>query len=305
MATFRGLEFAGRIHFSLRSQILLLGLTGVAAIGTIYLISLQVETKSQRAADEFGALALLTAKVSEGLLQGREMATEFLQKPDEKKVAAHTEVLKATVGHLADIERLTESLPEGDPIRQANSFRATINNYTTRFSNVAAAQKLIGFNENDGLQGKLRTAVHTVEGQLKKYDQPRLAILMLMMRRHEKDFMLRGDEKYGDELSKRADEFSIELAKADIPAESKAEIGKLVDVYKTSFLAFMAGQSTLIEEAADLAQIYERLRPSLIAVRKAADERLEAVKTELASVQQYVFWSICGTVLMMVIAALL
>ena len=57
MATFRGLELAGRIHFSLRSQILLLGLTGVAAIGTIYLISLQVETKSQRAADEFGTLA--------------------------------------------------------------------------------------------------------------------------------------------------------------------------------------------------------------------------------------------------------
>ena len=57
MATFRGLELAGRIRFSLRSQILLLGLTGVAAIGTIYLISLQVETKSQRAADEFGTLA--------------------------------------------------------------------------------------------------------------------------------------------------------------------------------------------------------------------------------------------------------
>jgi methyl-accepting chemotaxis protein len=304
MATFRGLELAGRIHFSLRSQILLLGLTGVAAIGTIYLISLQVETKSQRAADEFGTLALLTAKVSEGLLQCREMATEFLQKPDEKKVAVHTEVLKATIGHLTEIEHLAESLPEGDPIRKANSFRAMINSYTTRFSNVASAQKLIGFNENDGLQGKLRAAVHTVEGQLKKYDQPRLANLMLMMRRHEKDFMLRGDEKYGDELRKRADEFSIELAKADIPAESKAEISKLVDVYKTSFLAFMAGQSTLIEEAADLAQIYDRLRPALVAVRNAADERL-ASKTELASVKRYVFWSICLTVLVMATSAYL
>jgi len=305
MATFRGLELAGRIHFSLRSQILLLGLTGVAAIGTIYLISLQVETKSQRSADEFGTLALLTAKVSEGLLQCREMATEFLQKPDEKKVAVHTEVLKATIGHLTEIEHLAESLPEGDPIRKANSFRAMINSYTTRFSNVASAQKLIGFNENDGLQGKLRAAVHTVEGQLKKYDQPRLANLMLMMRRHEKDFMLRGDEKYGDELRKRADEFSIELAKSDIPAESKAEISKLVDVYKTSFLAFMAGQSTLIEEAADLAQIYDRLRPALIGVRNAADERLTSVKAELASVKRYVFWSICLTVLVMATSAYL
>ena len=40
---------------------------------------------------------------------------------------------------------------------------------------------------------------------------------MLMMRRHEKDFMLRGDEKYGDELTKRVGEFLTELAKADLP----------------------------------------------------------------------------------------
>jgi methyl-accepting chemotaxis protein len=231
-------------------------------------------------------------------LQGRELATEFLQKPDDKKVATHTEILKVTIGHLTDIEHLAESLPEGDPLRRVNSFRAAINNYTTRFSNVVSAQKLIGFNENDGLQGKLRTAVHTVEGQLKKYDQPRLGNLMLTMRRHEKDFMLRGDEKYGDELRKRADEFSIELAKTDVPAESKAEIIRLVDIYKTSFLAFMAGQSTLVEEAADLAQIYDRFKPTLIAVRNAADERLASVKAELASVKRYVFLSICFTVLM-------
>jgi methyl-accepting chemotaxis protein len=305
MTFFRSSGGGGRIHINLRSQILLLGITGVTVIGAIYLVSLQIEAQSQRKADEFSALALLTAKVSEGLLQGREIATEFLQKPDDKKIASHTETVKTAVGYLGDIEHLAETLPEKDPIRQASSFRAVINSYTTRFSNVVSAQKLIGFNENDGLQGKLRTAVHTVEGQLKKYDQPRLAVLMLMMRRHEKDFMLRGEEKYGDELRKRADEFSVELAKTDFPADSKAEISKLVDVYKASFLAFMAGQSTLTEEAADLAQIYDRLRPSLIAVRKAADERLESVKTDLASVQRYVFWSICVTILVMVTAALL
>ena len=305
MKIFRSSRIDGRIHLDLRSQILLLGMTGVTVIGAIYLVSLQIEARSQHKADDFGALALLTAKVSEGLLQGREIATEFLQKPDDKKIAAHTEVVKTATGYLSDIEHLAEALPEKDPIRQAGSFRAIINSYTTRFSNVVSAQKLIGFNENDGLQGKLRTAVHTVEGQLKKYDQPRLAVLMLMMRRHEKDFMLRGDEKYGDELRKRADEFSVELVKADLPSDSKSEISKLVDIYKASFLAFMAGQSTLTEEAADLAQIYDRLRPSLIAVRKAADERLEAVQSDLASVQQYVFWSICGTILMMVVSALL
>ena len=295
----------GRIHLGLRSQVLLLGISGVIAVGAIYLAGLRFELQSQRAADEFGALAHLTAKVSEGLLQGRELATEFLQKPNEKKIAAHTEVVTAATGYLGDIERLAGALPEADPLRKATSFRAVVNSYTTRFSNVASAQKLIGFSENDGLQGKLRAAVHTVESQLKKFDQPRLAVLMLMMRRHEKDFMLRGDEKYGDELRKRVDEFSVELSKADLPPAEKVEITKLIDVYKMSFMAYMAGQSTLIEEAADLAQIYDRLRPSLIAVRNAADERLKTVKADLDSVRSYVFWSICGTILMVAIMALL
>jgi methyl-accepting chemotaxis protein len=295
----------GRLRFGLRSQVLLLGISGVVVIGAIYLASLQVEARSQRAADEFGALALLTSKVSEGLLQGREIATEFLQKPTDKKIETHNAVVATAVGQLAEIERLVADLPESDPLRKAASFRGVINSYTTRFSNVVAAQKLIGFNEKEGLQGKLRAAVHTVESQLKKYDQPRLAVLMLMMRRHEKDFMLRGDEKYGDELRKRVDEFATELAKADLPAAEKAEIAKLIDVYKMSFLAYMAGQSTLIEEGEDLGQIYERLRPSLLAVRKAADDRLETVKNELAQVRNIVFWSICGTVLLAAMMALL
>jgi methyl-accepting chemotaxis protein len=286
----------GRVSFSLRVQIQLLGMAGVAVVGVIYLVGLQIEERSQRITDAFDSLASLTAKVSEGLLQGREIATEFLQKPTEKKIAEHNEIVSAAAGRLPEIERLVETLPDGDPMRQANSFRSTINNYTTRFSNVVSAQKLIGLNENDGLQGKLRAAVHSVETQLKKYDQPRLAVLMLMMRRHEKDFILRGDEKYGDELRKRAEEFASELTKADFPEDTKAEIAKLIESYKSSFFAFMAGQSALTEEAADLTQIYDRLRPTLVAVQKAADQRQAEVKAELASVRWYVFWSICITV---------
>jgi len=293
------------MRFGLRAQILLLGVTGVLVVGAIYLVGLQIENRSQRIADRFAALESTTAKVSEGLLQAREVATEFLRKPDVRKIVVHDELVKAAVNQLSDIEATSSMLPEGDPLRQSLSFRAVITSYTTRFSNVASAQKLIGLNENDGLQGKLRSAVHSVESKLKTFDQPRLAVLMLMMRRHEKDFMLRNDEKYGDELGKRSNEFLTELSASDLPEASKAEIVKLVQSYKASFLAFMAGQSTLTEEAEDLAQIYDRLRPALTAVRKSADERLEIVKTDLAGVQRAVVWSICMTVLVMMAAALL
>jgi methyl-accepting chemotaxis protein len=303
MRRFRG---AGWPHFQtgLRTQVLLLGIAGVMTVAAIYLTGLRIEARSQATADRFDRLESLTAKLSESLLRAREIATLYLAKPDEKKVAAHEETIKAAIGYLPDIEEIAGALPDGDPIRQASSFRAVIGSYTTRFSNVVSAQKLIGYNENEGLQGKLRTAVHSVESKLKAFDQPRLSVLMLMMRRHEKDYMLRGNEKYGDELTDRAAEFLAELKKADLPADTKAEIAKLVDAYKLSFLAYMAGKSTLVDEADDLAQIYDRLRPNLTEVRRAADERLDAVKADFAAVQRYGFWSICLTVALTIAAAL-
>ncbi len=302
------LTFAVRrpsIHLGLRSQIMLLGLAGVAVIGTFYLLGRQFEDRSRLTEDQFATLTSLTSKLSESLLQARQVATEFLQKPNDKKTALHEQILGAAAGYLARIEPMVEALPDHDPLREASAFRSGINSYTTRFSNVVTAQKLIGYTENDGLQGKLRTAVHSVEDKLKKFDQPRLAVLMLMMRRHEKDFMLRGDEKYGDELDKRYDEFVAQLAKTDLPDATKAEIKTLIQAYRQSFIGYEAGQTTLNEEAADLAQIYERLRPSLSDVRKAADERLETVKAEAKAVQQAIFWAICVTMGLVAVAALL
>src|SRR5258707_15882804 len=110
---------------------------------------------------------------------------------------------------------------------------------------------------------------------------------MLMMRRHEKDFMLRGDEKYGQELKKRVGEFAVEMKKTDIAEATQAEITKLIDVYQASFVAFMTGQTSLNEEAADLAQTYDHLRPSLVAVRQAADDTVAAVRA--AQLQRRLF----------------
>ena len=44
---------------------------------------------------------------------------------------------------------------------------------------------------------------------------------MLTMRRHEKDFMLRRDRKYGDDMKKRAGEFTAGLDVGSLPDAAK------------------------------------------------------------------------------------
>ena len=66
------------------------------------------------------------------------------------------------------------------------------------------AEIKLGLNETLGLSGALRGAVHDIETKLKEIDDPRLTSWMLMMRRNEKDFMLRRDQKYVAEIKKSA-----------------------------------------------------------------------------------------------------
>jgi len=84
-----------------------------------------------------------------------------------------------------------------------------------------------------------------------------------MMRRHEKDFMLRGAEKYIDSVAKRRAEFLVMLPATPLPDGAKAEIVNLLDVYVTAFNAF--AKLTVENEAAisELSTIYKIVTPAV------------------------------------------
>ena len=63
---------------------------------------------------------------------------------------------------------------------------------------------------------------------------------MLTMRRHEKDFMLRRDHKYGDDMKKRNAEFVAGIEKAaSIPEATKTELKQKLADYQRDFQAWM------------------------------------------------------------------
>ena len=209
------------------------------AVGAICLLGLRLETGSQHTADTSAALATQASALSENFLQARQLATDFLQKRKEDIVTRHGAMLATINGNLSEIERIVEGFADGDASKDTSGLRTTVNLYATRFNNVVAAQRQVGLTENDGLQGKLRGAVRAAEKQLNDLNQPKLPVLMLMMRRHEKDFMLRGDEKYGDELKKRVVEFKAATKDAPIADDIRRQLDKLIEDYQRDFLAFM------------------------------------------------------------------
>jgi len=107
---------------------------------------------------------------------------------------------------------------------------------------------------------------------------------MLMMRRHEKDFMLRRDAKYGDDIKKRAAEFSAALATSRIPPSAKDDISKKLTAYQSDFFAWMdtAQKSASAQKA--MSDAYAAVEPLVAGVQFAVDAiRREAEASDSAS----------------------
>jgi methyl-accepting chemotaxis protein len=281
-------------RFSLRWRIALLGIGGLLLIGMVYFVGSQIENRKQEIADQSAALATDVAALSQDMLQAKQIATEFLLRHSQAAIDRHAAIIVHARGLVAAIGKLVASLDSADPLRQADAFGAGINMYATRFQSVASGQKNLGFDENEGLQGKLRDAVHKAESRLGQIDEPRLTVLMLMMRRHEKDFMLHGDEKYGDEFTKRQSEFADGLKISGLSDGVRDEISSLMKVYRESFNRYMVTQSSLNDEVDDFATVFQRNRPALDALVKAADERYRLSEAHATQLRHYLIWTIAG-----------
>ena len=130
---------------------------------------------------------------------------------------------------------------------QVQDLTSLAERYITQSEAAFEARDLLGLDENDGLEGALRKAVHDIERRLQVLDDESLTVLMLMMRRHEKDFMMRLDTSYIDLLDQRADTFRSELARAALSADERREIESLLQNYQIGFTAWSHGRLDLMD----------------------------------------------------------
>jgi hypothetical protein len=169
-------------------------------------------------------------------------AAKFVDVP---KDAAAQDVLGNLATAREHLQQITKRESDGPSIEAAKQAETELGETKAAFEALVEAYRVKGFTENDGATGKLRAAVHAVEKAVNELKQKDLSILMLMCRRHEKDFMLRGDAKYLDQTNTRVGEFKAAAAKLEIPAETLAGLTKQMDEYATGMTAFVAAQKKI------------------------------------------------------------
>jgi len=265
----------------------LLGLAGMAAVAGINLWGTARVGESNAMVAAARDAGDLDGQLQVAMLQARRQEKNFLLRRDENSVALHAEAM-ATVSKALDA---LQAAVAGQPAVQAQValVRADVGRYADAFGALATAARNVGLNENLGLLGALRGAVHEVEDGLQSVDAPRAQIAMLMMRRHEKDFIARRDPQYGADLKARLPAFTAALdaavAEGRLEASVRTGLGAHMAVYQESFARFMAGILAEQEAEKALTTIYNGIEPRMVALDAAFAARAREAVGEAVAVE--------------------
>jgi methyl-accepting chemotaxis protein len=296
-------------RFSLRltHKILAIGIVGVAGVvlvGGMHMYADSEMTSYRQAAENARMIFELGGKIEIELLEGRRSEKDFLLRNDPKKAEAQTEIGKVTISDIGLLLGKVVAAGKTDLARKIEAMNNSLKQYQVHFASVVEEKTRLGLDQKSGLEGRLRGSVHDIEERVDQMHQPELLITMLMMRRHEKDFMLRLDATYGAEMKKRASEFSADLEKADIPEAARAELKQKLADYQRDFFAWYDTALKLGDELKAMSAAFSSIEPVIAEVSKAvSDIRVEAEQSN-AKVRNSIDWQMKAAIVLIAFGVL-
>ncbi|UQR65668.1 methyl-accepting chemotaxis protein [Bradyrhizobium sp. C-145] len=249
----------------------LFGLIGLAAFGAIYEIGSLSQDASREVANRARAIADLDKQLSIEMLEARRNEKNFQQRRNESSAKAHAELIGPINRDFDDVERLLTTGGMSALSDRMKQVQTGFKRYASDFGALVAAETRLGLNETLGLSGSLRAAAHDIETKLKQIDDPRTTSWMLMMRRHEKDFMLRRDPKYIAEMKKAAAEFSKAIEVVAVPTAVMNDITAKLQKYQSEFAAWAETAQQTAALDASMMKTFRELEPVMAEVQSAVD----------------------------------
>src|SRR5215813_9506411 len=217
------------------------GVFGLMLVGALYFYGIWAQDGFRAASDDAERIAGTALKLRVDFLDARRLEKDFLLRRDVDFVTRHKEVSKV------------------------------FGSYEKHFASIVSVQKELGLTESLGLEGALRASIEAIEKKLNDFDDPRIEVAMLMMRRHELDFMLSHDSRYGEAMKKGAIEFERSLVSAPFPPLVKQDLAEKLQAYQRDFFAWMDAATVLTNEQKATLEAYETIDPTIEAVLKSVE----------------------------------
>jgi methyl-accepting chemotaxis protein len=252
----------------------------LAAIAGIYLYDASIQDAFQQKADVANSVYALTKNIETQLLEIRRTEKDFLLRSDMKYAERHDKLQELISGELKVLQQQGRTLGLSEFTNKAGIILEGFDKYVAQFKEMVVGKTRLGLNEDSGLEGALRKSVHAIEAKLSDLKEPKYLVSMLMMRRHEKDFMLRRDKKYGDEMKKPAEELAAMLDQSALPPALKDELKRNLATYQRDFFAWMNTALTVGDNQKTMSADYAKIEPVIGAALNDISENNVRIGTE-------------------------
>ncbi|GGJ04401.1 methyl-accepting chemotaxis protein [Shewanella hanedai] len=219
-------------------------LTLSAVVSIVALVAMfSLQRYSSGVQQELSLVAQGLIKLEKQVLSLRKDEKDFFSRLDIAYLNKHQKHANEMLNEVKSLRGTFES--NAIPVYELDGFEQGVQFYLDSFENVVALQKEIGLTPKTGLYGALRKAVHNVETLVKEYKQPDLMVIMLQLRRNEKDFMLRRNMSYVDKFNGNIEKFKQDLINSEIDSSAKNELSVLVSSYQKNFALLVSKDQTL------------------------------------------------------------
>ena len=185
----------------------------------------------------------LISDVGRGMLESRRSEKDFLLRFDMKyldRVTVKVGEIQQNINTLIDLE---EEAGHNDQLAQFKEMQTNMTSYLVSFKAVVDVWVSKGLDQNSGLRGVMREKAHDLEEMTKEFDVHLIANALQEIRRREKDFLLRGDDKYAKQVQQNIVHFKSLVAESELTAKQKTFLTEKIDEYGKSF-SVAASKST-------------------------------------------------------------
>ncbi|MEO5340774.1 MAG: response regulator [Magnetococcus sp. MYC-9] len=168
-----------------------------------------------------------------------------------------------------------------------------------------------GMDEESGLLGSMRQAAHDLEERLQKLDQtpariPHSSNTYLTIRRHEKDYLSRRNEKYLHRIADRLGDLRASVAAAQISTEEKTELLADLNRYERAFLNLVHQDQLVTEQTEVMAGKVHMVKKLCIQLIQQTKQAMTTQSTHIwADLSHHIAWGLWFSVTVLVVGLLL
>ncbi len=219
------------------------GITGLLFLGVVWQYHgalFQTLDSYEFLRREYGEKKDHFLNISRYMLEARRGEKDFLARKDLQYVERVDQSIKAAREEADRLGALQEPVGGESGAQMAARLRGLLEVYHASFQEVVEAWKIQGLNPESGLQGRFRKAAHAIEKILNDFDVAQLVIDLGNMRRQEKDFVVRGKQKYVAQFNGELNAFKTFLAASRLSGSLKDPLSRALAEYQAAFERFVA-----------------------------------------------------------------